>query len=144
MRDAVSYEFNGPPHAISYKDVRTLGPRDLSGADAVIHLAGLCNDPMGELLPAYATSIWAVTLRTAVAAREAGVRRFINFSSCAVYGTAVSDGSLDETCVPSPLTEYARCKLLSEIAITHLATDTFTVVSMRNATMFGAIAAASL
>ena len=135
---AVLYGSNGPQPAITYKDVRRLDFRDLSGADAVVHLAGLSNDPVGELLPPLTRDInLGGTLKAAVAAREAGVSRFINFSSCSVYGAAVSDGLLDETCMPSPLTEYARCKLLSEVAINHLATDAFTVVSMRNATVFG-------
>jgi nucleoside-diphosphate-sugar epimerase len=135
---ALLYQPNKSQPAINYKDVRHLDAQALSGFDAVVHLAGLCNDPLGEFLPSITRDInLGGTLNTAIAAREAGVSRFINFSSCSVYGANGSDAPVSESCVPNPLTEYARCKLLSEVAINHLASDSFTVVSMRNATVFG-------
>ena len=134
---ALLYQDRRLPPPSTAKDIRQLETQDLIGFDAVIHLAGLSNDPLGELMPLLTRDInFSGTLRTAIAARDAGVARFINFSSCAVYG-GNCDEAKTELCATKPLTEYARCKLLSEAAIIQLASDSFTVVSMRNATVFG-------
>lgn len=133
----VLYEDPHPQPPISFKDVRTLDARDLIGFDAVVHLAGISNDPAGDLVPALTRDINLLgTVRTARAARAAGIARFIHFSSCSVYG-AGNDETLDETSPTKPLTEYATCKLMAEHAINRLAGKSFTVVSMRNATVFG-------
>jgi nucleoside-diphosphate-sugar epimerase len=131
------YSEPSPQPAWKAKDVRKLNAEDLYGFDAVIHLAGLCNDPVGALLPAVTQRINLYgTLRTAIAARDAGVARFINFSSCSIYG-ASGEQLCDESSPIKPLTEYSRCKLLSERALTRIASGSFVVVSMRNATVFG-------
>ena len=131
----VLYDTPDPQPPISLRDVRTLHARDLIGFDAVVHLAGLSNDPSGDLVPALTRDVNLLgTVRTARAARAAGVARFIHFSSCSVYG---SGETLDETSPTKPLTEYATCKLMAEHAINQLADNSFTVVSMRNATVFG-------
>ena len=133
----VLYETPDPQPPVSLRDVRTLHARDLIGFDAVVHLAGLSNDPSGDLAPALTRDINLLgTVRTARAARAAGVARFIHFSSCSVYG-AGDDETLDETSPTRPLTEYATCKVMAEHAINQFADNSFTVVSMRNATVFG-------
>jgi nucleoside-diphosphate-sugar epimerase len=122
---------------LKIKDIRHVTVEDFQGFDAVIHLAGLSNDPAGDLNPAVTERInFYGTLRAGVAAREAGVERFINFSSCSVYG-ACSSEVRTESSPTDPLTEYARCKILSEQALGQLASESFVVVSMRNATVFG-------
>jgi nucleoside-diphosphate-sugar epimerase len=135
--EPVFYADSGSQPAISPKDVRNLNAEDLSGFEAVIHLAGLSNDAVGELSPGLTQQInVGGALRTALAARNAGVARFINFSSCSIYG-AIGEQPVDELSATQPLTEYARSKILAEEAINQLAGDSFTVVSMRNATLFG-------
>jgi len=132
------YSALGRQPAVCHKDVRNLDAEDLSGFEAIIHLAGLSNDPLGELSPGLTQQInVGGALRTAIAARNAGVKRFINFSSCSIYG-ALGERPVDELSATQPLTEYARSKILAEEAINQLADDSFTVVSMRNATLFGA------
>jgi nucleoside-diphosphate-sugar epimerase len=131
------YSDRSPQPPWRLKDIRRLNSEALDGFDAIIHLGGLCNDPVGELVAAVTRQInLNGTVRMAVAARDAGVARFINFSSCSIYGTS-GDQLRDELSPTNPRTEYARCKLLSERKLSRLASDSFVVVSMRNATVFG-------
>jgi nucleoside-diphosphate-sugar epimerase len=124
------------PETLS-KDIRQITPDDLRGYDAVIHLAELSNDPLGQLAPNITTDInLGGSMRLAKAAREAGVTRFIYFSSCSVYGA--SDEIIDEAGAVSPLTAYARCKVAVEAGLTQLASDDFTPTFLRNATAYGA------
>jgi nucleoside-diphosphate-sugar epimerase len=126
-----------PEPKVSSKDVRKLKAQDLDGFEAVIHLAGLSNDAVGELSPSLTQQInVGGALRTAIAARNAGVARFINFSSCSVYG-AMGAQAVNESSATETLTEYARSKVVTEASLNQLASDSFTVVSMRNATLFG-------
>jgi nucleoside-diphosphate-sugar epimerase len=118
-------------------DVRLLTPADLQGCHAVVHLAGLSNDPLGQLDPALTRSInFEGSLHVARTAREAGAARYLDFSSCSVYG-AGGDQPRDESCPVGPLTEYARCKVLTEEAVRLLASDSFSPIFMRNSTVFG-------
>jgi len=118
-------------------DIRNLTPSDLDGFDAVVHLAGLSNDPLGQINANLTRSInFDGSLRVATAARNAGVSRYVDFSSCSVYG-AGGDGPRDESCTVDPLTEYARCKVLTEEAVRPLASDSFSPIFMRNSTVFG-------
>jgi nucleoside-diphosphate-sugar epimerase len=120
-------------------DVRDARPADLEGFDAIVHLAALSNDPLGDL-----NSDWTYeinrdgTLALARAARDAGVPRFVFASSCSMYGAAAGEGSLDETAPLRPLTPYAESKVAAEIALQELATDGFSPTAMRNATVYGA------
>jgi nucleoside-diphosphate-sugar epimerase len=124
------------PETVS-KDIRQITPDDLRGYDAVIHLAELSNDPLGQLAPNITTDInLGGSMRLAKAAREAGVTRFIYFSSCSVYGA--SDEIIDESGEVSPLTAYARCKVAVEAGLRQLAGDDFTPTFLRNATAYGA------
>jgi nucleoside-diphosphate-sugar epimerase len=120
-------------------DVRDVGPQHLTGADAVVHLAALSNDPLGELRPELTREInYEATVGVARAARDAGVSRFVFASSCSMYGATDSGGAVDERAPLRPLSEYARSKIRSEEALEELARDGFSPVFMRNATAYGA------
>ena len=120
------------------RDIRRLTPSDLAGHDAVIHLAELSNDPVGQLAPHITYAInHEGSVRLARLARQAGVRRFIYFSSCSVYG-ASADKAQDEQGETQPLTAYAECKLLVERDVGAMAADDFSPTFLRNATAYGA------
>lgn len=121
------------------KDVRDAEPGDFAGVDAVIHLAGLSNDPLGELAPEITYAInYAGTMRLAEAARQAGVRRFVYASSQSMYG--VSDPSLEvaeDDSEKHPVTAYAKTKWMAECDLAALADDRFLVTAFRPSTVFG-------
>jgi nucleoside-diphosphate-sugar epimerase len=118
-------------------DVRDVRPQQLEGFDAVVHLAALSNDPIGDFSPELTREInYEATVALAGAAREAGVRRFVFSSSCSMYG-ASSDEAVDESAPLKPLTAYADSKVRSEEALAELAGPDFAPVSMRNATAYG-------
>ncbi len=127
---------SGPPCPVA--DFRDIKPADLDDCDAVVHLAGLSNDPLGELDPdmTHAINHRAVP-RLAERARSAGVRRFIAASSCSVYGSGKGDDWLDENAACNPLTAYAESKLAMERDLLELATSDFEVVILRPGTVFG-------
>ncbi len=121
----------------SYKDLRKVEPADFEGFDAVVHLAELSNDPLGQNRPEITFKInHEGSVRIAKAARAAGVRRFVYASSCSVYGVG-SGEFLDETSPVNPQTAYAQCKVLVERDLSALADDRFSVVFLRNATAYG-------
>ncbi len=121
----------------SYKDLRTVTPADFEGFDAVVHLAELSNDPLGQNRPEITFKInHEGSVRIAKAAREAGVKRFVYASSCSVYGVG-SGEFLDEASPVNPQTTYAECKVLVERDLKPLGTDQFSVVFLRNATAYG-------
>ena len=117
-------------------DVRDVAASDLCEIDAVVHLAGLSNDPLGVLDEHLTHEINVEgTLRLARLARETGVRRFLFSSSCSVYGAA--DSWVDDSTPPGPLTAYAKSKVEAERGLNDLADDSFCVASLRNSTAFG-------
>jgi len=119
------------------KDIRDVKPADLHGFDCVMHLAGLCNDPLGDLNPAATDEINHIAaVRVARAAREAGVPKFIFSSTVLTYG-AGGGIEVDETCPLNPLTPYARAKVDAEKGLLALSDDSFAVTILRNATAFG-------
>ncbi|MEZ0492495.1 NAD-dependent epimerase/dehydratase family protein [Kineococcus sp. TBRC 1896] len=119
------------------KDVRHVSVEDLAGADAVVHMAELSNDPLGELIPdvTYVVNHQG-SVRLAETAKAAGVSRFVYMSSCSVYG--VAEDTVDETSAVNPQTAYAECKALVERDVAPLADDGFSPTFMRNATAYGA------
>lgn len=119
-------------------DIRDVRASDLDGFDAVVHLAALSNDPLGDLSAEWTYAInLNGTVALARAAKEAGVRRFVFASSCSMYGVAADDGQLDETAPLRPLTPYAQSKVAAERELRRLAGDGFSPVAMRNATAYG-------
>jgi nucleoside-diphosphate-sugar epimerase len=121
-----------------FGDVRAITAADLAGIDAVIHLAAISNDPMGNAYEKVTEDInYQGTLAAARAARAAGVRHFVFASSCSVYGFA-EDGARNEQSSVSPLTAYARSKVASEKSLAGLAGSDFIVTCLRFATACGA------
>jgi len=119
-------------------DIRDVTVADLAGFDAIVHYAALSNDPLGDLDATLTERINRDgTLRLARAARDAGVRRFVFASSCAMYGASGTDDALDEQAPLRPLTPYAESKVRAEAGLAALAGPDFAPVSMRNATVFG-------
>jgi nucleoside-diphosphate-sugar epimerase len=119
------------------RDIRRLTVEDLAGVDAVVHMAELSNDPLGQLSPTITYEInHAGSVHLATLAKQAGVSRFVYMSSCSVYG--VADGVVDEESAVDPQTAYAECKVLVERDLTAMADDSFSPTFMRNATAYGA------
>jgi nucleoside-diphosphate-sugar epimerase len=129
---------NGMPECPSLeKDVRDVELTDLRGVEAVIHLAALSNDPLGDLDPELTLEInHRASVRLAELARKAGVRRFLFSSSCSIYG-ASGDQMVDESGEFRPVTPYGLSKMLVERDVSQLATDSFSPVFLRNATVYG-------
>jgi nucleoside-diphosphate-sugar epimerase len=120
------------------EDTRLVSERDLAGFEAVVHLAELSNDPVGELNEDVTFEInHRGTVALAEKARRAGVERFVHMSSCSVYG-ASGDRASREGDPTEPLTSYAKCKLLVEQDVGALASATFSPTFLRNATAYGA------
>jgi nucleoside-diphosphate-sugar epimerase len=119
------------------KDLRDLTPNDVKSFYAVIHLAALSNDPIGNLNEQWTEAInHEASLRLAELAREADVRRFLFSSSCIMYGMSEA-AVVDETAPLDPQTEYARSKVKSERAIAELQTERFAPTFLRNGTVYG-------
>ncbi len=119
-------------------DIRDTSVTHFLGFDAVIHLAGLSNDPLGDLNPTLTHQInGTAAVRLARLAKQAGVRRFVAVSSCSVYGAA-GDHWIDEDALPAPVTPYAEAKLMMERGLAELNSRQFEVVIARPGTVFGA------
>ena len=132
------YEDNRSRPRVRSRDLRDMTVEDLDGFDAVVHLAELSNDPLGETDPDLTMEI---NHRGYVAlgrmARDAGVQRFIYASSCSTYG-AGGAGMRTEQSSLAPQTAYTRCKILVEEGLRDLMDDRFAPVFLRNATAYGA------
>ena len=122
------------------KDIRDIEISDLEGINAIIHLAGLSNDPLGEFSTKHTDEINNLsTFKLAKLAKDSGVSRFIFASSQSMYGISDTDEELDEdNSNKNPVTAYAKAKWDAEQEIQKLATDDFIVTSFRPSTVFGA------
>jgi nucleoside-diphosphate-sugar epimerase len=119
-------------------DLRDVEPRHLQGFEAVVHLAALSNDPLGDLDPQLTYDInHGASVRLARAARDAGVERFLFASSCSLYGASGTDAPLTEDAPFNPVTPYGESKFLVERDVAPLASDSFSPVFFRNATAYG-------
>lgn len=120
------------------QDIRDIERRHLEGIDAIIHLAALSNDPLGEIDPDLTYQInYQASVRLAELAKAAKVRRFLFSSSCSTYG-AGNDQFLDENSALRPVTEYGRTKVMVEQDVAAMATSSFCPIFFRNATAYGA------
>jgi nucleoside-diphosphate-sugar epimerase len=138
-RDGWLYNDASPRPLTLTKDIRRMTPKDVQGFDAVVHLAELSNDPLGELNERTTYAInHEGSVALARACKAAGVPRFVYSSSCSVYGAAEDGGERCEESAPNPQTAYARCKVLVERDVGALADRDFSPVFLRNATAFGA------
>lgn len=123
-----------PAKRLDFRDVRR---EDFEGFDAVIHLAALCNDPLGNMNPELTFEInHHASLRLAEAAKEAGVERFLFASSCSLYGVAGED-LLQEDAPFNPITAYGVSKVELERDLARIADDRFSPTFLRNATAYG-------
>jgi len=120
------------------KDIRQINAADVEGFDAIVHLAELSNDPLGENNPQLTFQInHEGSVALAKLARQAGVTRFVYASSCSVYGKGATD-VVSETSPTNPQTAYAHCKVRVENDVGALADSSFAPVFLRNATAYGA------
>jgi len=119
------------------KDVRRIGEEDLGGFDALVHMAELSNDPLGQLSPAVTYEINHMgTVELARKCKKAGIPRFVYTSSCSVYGAGSNEYKTEES-EPNPQTVYAKCKVLVERDLSGMADDDFSPTILRNATAYG-------
>lgn len=119
------------------KDLRDIDATDLAGCDAVVHLAELSNDPLGENNPEVTFAInHRGSVHLAELAKSCGAERFVYTSSCSVYGVGAGN-FLDESSEVNPQTAYAKCKVLVEKDVGALADDRFSPTFLRNATAYG-------
>jgi nucleoside-diphosphate-sugar epimerase len=119
------------------RDLRDIDVADLEGFEAVLHLAALSNDPLGDLNPGLTYKInYEASMQLARLAKKAGVSRFLFSSSCSMYGAAGPE-MLDEDAPFNPVTPYAESKVLVERELTSLADQNFSPVFLRNTTAYG-------
>ena len=135
--DAVCTELAIPTVQL-IKDFRALTKEELNGVDAIAHLAGISNDPMGELNPGLTLKINGEgSVQLASVAKAAGIKIFTFASSCSIYGSS-GDKPRTEKDLTNPLSEYAASKLFAEEGLAKIASNDFHVYLLRNATAYGA------
>jgi nucleoside-diphosphate-sugar epimerase len=135
--EGTTFGRNGSPVESLRMDLRDVQVDDLRGFDAVMHLAALSNDPLGDVNPQITFDINHIgSVRLARLAKEAGVPRLIFASSCSLYGVA-GDEMLTETAAFNPITPYGVSKVLFERDVAKLADDDFSPTFLRNSTAYG-------
>jgi len=138
-REGWLYNSNGSLLYPSYlnKDLRKINSDDLAGFNAVVHLAELSNDPLGQINPDITFQInHQGSVQLAKLCKEAGIKRFVYASSCSVYGVGTDDYKTEES-ETNPQTTYANCKIMVENEVSKLADESFSPVFLRNATAYG-------
>jgi nucleoside-diphosphate-sugar epimerase len=126
-----------PDNDFIKKDIRDVQHEDIEGIDAIIHLAGLSNDPLGDYRPELTKDInEKASVRLAVLAKETGIKRFLFASSCSNYGSAGSD-FLNEEVPFNPVTPYGVSKVEVEAALSKMADDNFSPTFLRASTAYG-------
>jgi len=126
------------PLKVLKRDIRDIRRADINGFDAVVHLAAISNDPLGNLNPTCTYDInHRASVHLAELAKQAGVARFLYSSSCSVYGASSQDDVLDEQASFAPITPYAESKVWVERDVLKLADDKFSPTFLRNATVYG-------
>jgi nucleoside-diphosphate-sugar epimerase len=124
--------------AVINQDLRCMTVDEVAGMDAVVHLAELSNDPLGQLSPHITYAInHQGSVALAQLCHRAGVPRFVYTSSCSVYGVGGEGAYKTETSPPQPQTAYAECKVLVEREVAAMADATFSPTFLRNATAYG-------
>lgn len=141
FQDCLLEQVHGPGRQI-IRDIRDVEPRDIEGHDAILHLAGLSNDPLGAFRPGLTDEInLRGTVRLAQMAKAIGVRRFVYASSQSMYGISRSESDVvEDDSEKNPLTDYARTKWEAEVAIKNMVSSDFVVTCFRPSTVFGASA----
>jgi len=120
------------------KDIRKIQKDDINGMDAIIHLAAISNDPIGELNPKITYDVnHKASIKLAKIAKNIGIERFIFSSSCSVYGSYKGGDFLTEDSELGPITAYAKSKVLAEKDLSKLTDTNFAPIILRNATVYG-------
>jgi nucleoside-diphosphate-sugar epimerase len=121
------------------KDIRKIEEKDMESCEAVIHLAALSNDPLGEINPKITEEInLGGTTRLAEIAKKIGIKRFVNVSTQSIYGISNTEEELDEyNSIKNPVTEYAKTKWRAEVELSKLNSRNFNIISFRPSTVFG-------
>ena len=132
-------DYNNDYHKIT-KDIREVTKSELKGVEAIIHLAGLSNDPLGEFSPKLTEEInFSASVKLAQLAKESEVHRFIYASSQSMYGISKTDSELDEdNSLKNPVTSYAKEKWKAEQYLNKITSEDFVVTSFRPSTVYGA------
>lgn len=126
------------PNTQIIKDIRDISIEDLKGIDYVIHLAGLSNDPLGDLDERLTFEInLDATVRLAKLSKQKGIERFIYASSQSIYGYSKDNSVLDENSTANPITAYAKSKYESELQLMSICDESFICTYLRPATAYG-------
>ncbi len=136
--DGYSYEVDGVEY--HEKDIRDMTREDFEGVDVLVHMAGLSNDPIGEINDRVTRNINVyATVESASLAKKAGVKKLIFSSSCSVYGYSPMESPVffNEDSPKNPVSTYAESKLVCEGALNNLIDSDFNVYILRNATVYG-------